>query len=234
MRANLLRAISHDLRTPLTSMIGVSSIYLENNTQLDEAAKLQLVSQFNEDANWLLHIVENLLSITRIHQETATVKKSLEPLEEVIAESIMRVKKRIPNAQINATVPVEFLMVPMEPTLIEQVLINLLENSLKYSQSTEPIILKATKKISDTHGEYVEIQVKDFGVGIDPERLDTIFDGYSLNTTCSSDSSKGMGIGLSICKTIIAAHGGDITATNQEKGITFIFTLPLQGDEPFE
>ena len=226
MRANLLRAISHDLRTPLTSMIGASATYLENTMLLDESEKTELITHIHEDSNWLLHMVENLLSVTRIDKGTAKVKKTLEPLEEVISESISRVKKRYSKASIKVSVPDEFIMVPMDATLIEQVIINLIENALKYAHSTQPIELSATKE-----DDIIKVQVLDYGVGIRKDRLNTLFDGYSSNPNESSDASKGMGIGLSICKTIIRAHSGDIWAKNLEQGAAFTFTLPLEGDD---
>ena len=135
----LLRAVSHDLRTPLTSIIGSSASYLENADSLSESEKRVLIQHIYEDSNWLLHMVENLLSITRIHEGGARVTKSLEPFEEVLSEAVQRLKKRIPDAQINVSFPDEFYMIPMDPLLIEQVIINLLENAVRHSQSTHPV-----------------------------------------------------------------------------------------------
>ncbi len=140
MRANLLRAISHDLRTPLTSIIGSSTSYLENEDRLEASEKRSLVEHIYEDSTWLLHMVENLLSITRIHQDTkARVTRSLEPFEEVLSEAVLRLKKRAPDAQIEVHFPSEFVMIPMDAMLIEQVIINLLENALVHSESIQPI-----------------------------------------------------------------------------------------------
>lgn len=225
-RANLLRAISHDLRTPLTGMIGASAAYLENSSKLTSSEMQQLVFHIHEDANWLLHMVENLLSITRIEQQTAKVTKNLEAIEEVIAEALSRIKKRYKKASIQASIPSEFIMVPMDATLIEQVIINLVENAIKYSHTNDPILLNMINK-----NDFIEIEVIDNGIGIDPDKLESIFDASAINNHTRSDASKGMGVGLSICKTIIKAHGGTITATNLEKGVKFAFTLPLKGDE---
>lgn len=229
MRANLLRAISHDLRTPLTGIIGASSAYLENQSSMSDKEKTHLVSNIKEDANWLLNMVENLLSVTRIKDTGgASVNKLLEPLEEVASEAVERFHKRLPNAIVHVTVPDEFIMVPMDATLIEQVIINLLENAVYHSNSTKPIQLSIT-----IDKDFARFQVRDQGVGIPPERLDTLFDGYTASPNSSGDSRKGMGIGLSICKTIIAAHGGSITAANEEHGAVFTFTLPL-GEDTYE
>lgn len=228
MRANLLRAISHDLRTPLTGIIGAGNAYLENTGTMTEAEKSSLVSNICEDANWLLNMVENLLSVTRIKGDKAAVSKSPEALEEVVSEAVQRFHKRFPNAVVHVSVPEEFLMVPMDATLIEQVIINLLENSVHHSNSTEPVSLSVT-----VFDGFARFKVRDQGIGIPPERLSNLFDGYTVSPNNSFDSQKGMGIGLSICKTIIAAHGGCISASNEKQGAVFTFTLPL-GEEPYE
>ena len=209
MGANLLRAISHDLRTPLTGIIGASNLYLENGSQLNEKEKKTLICNIQEDANWLLNMVENLLSVTRINASNAKVNKSLEPVEEVLSEAVQRLKKRLPDAQINVRIPDEFLMIPMDAVLIEQVIINLLENAVVHARSIRPIDCYVT--YDDTS---VSFHIRDYGVGISEEKLPVIFDGTGAAPTGNSDSSRGMGIGLSICKTIIAAHDGTITARN--------------------
>ena len=228
MRANLLRAISHDLRTPLTGIIGASSTYLENSSSLSPEEKNRLVKTIYDDSNWLLHMVENLLSVTRIRQTDAHVSKSLEPLEEVVSEAVSRFKKRLPDSRVRVTIPQDFIMVPMDPTLIEQVIINLLENGIYHSGSTEPLELTVSTKDGQA-----QFQVRDHGHGIREDLLPHIFDGYADTPTSSGDSRKGMGIGLSICKTIILAHDGNIWAENLPDGAMFTFTLPL-GDEPYE
>ncbi|WP_313155157.1 sensor histidine kinase [Lacrimispora sp.] len=228
LRANLLRAISHDLRTPLTGIIGASSTYLENSDTMSETEKTSLVSNIREDANWLLNMVENLLSVTRIRDTGAQVLKRLEPLEEVASEAIERFHKRLPGSIVRVTVPDELVMVPMDATLIEQVIINLLENAVYHSNSTDSISL-----LIFVQDGYAWFQVRDHGVGISPERLETLFDGYTSSPNSSYDSHKGMGIGLSICKAIVTAHDGKITAANEEHGAVFTFTLPL-GENAYE
>ncbi len=231
MKANLLRAISHDLRTPLTAIIGASSILLEDKCLLnDNDERNKLIKSINEDSNWLLNMVENLLSVTRINETNATVSKTLEPLEEVVSESIMRLKKRYPYTNVLVKIPDEFIMIPMDATLIEQVILNLIENSIKHSKSTKPI-----KLIVEKNDNKIIFNIVDNGIGLNADNIDNIFDGYSLNENSSSDSAKGMGIGLSICKTIIKAHGGDILAKNNlNGGSTFSFSLPLEGDNMYE
>lgn len=223
MRSNLLRAISHDLRTPLTSIIGASSTYLEAKDYLNETNKDKLIYGILEDANWLINMVENLLSVTKISQDTALVKKSLESVEEVVSEAMVRFQKRYPNSQVIVKVPKEFLMVPMDGTLIEQVIINLLENAIKHSNSKKTIEL-SVEKISQ---KSVQFSIKDFGKGIPSDLLSSIFDGIPMSEEDKNDRNKGMGIGLSICKTIIVAHQGQISASNHKEGAVFTFCLPI-------
>ena len=222
IRANLLRAISHDLRTPLTGIIGASSSYLEAENLLSDADKRELVTNINNDSNWLLNMVENLLSVTRIQGDNRNLNKTPEAIEEVVSEATMRLHKRLPSAVIHVTAPEEFLMIPMDALLIEQVLLNLLENAITHSGSQEPTDLIITEQ-----EDVVTFQVKDYGKGLDETQIDKLFKGaYSSATT--TDSHRGMGIGLSICKTIINAHGGTILARNHEHGAEFIFTLPKE------
>ncbi len=224
MRANLLRAVSHDLRTPLTAIIGSSSSYLDNREQLSQSEKDQLVSHIYDDANWLLHMVENLLAVTRIHPESAaSINKSMEPVEEVVAEAVSRFKARYPESPVHVCTPEEFYMIPMDPTLIEQVIMNLLENAAIHAHSQEAIDLTVTAK----DGQWIRFQIKDYGQGISPERLETIFEGSPYGAGESADSKRGMGIGLTICKTIITVHGGTITAHNHAHGAVFAFLLPI-------
>ena len=223
MRANLLRAISHDLRTPLTSIIGSGTVYLENENNLSVTQKRDLVSHILEDSHWLLNMVENLLSVTRINNETAKVAKTSEPIEEVLSEAVQRLRKRIPGIRVRVKVPEEFLMIPMDAVLIEQVLINLVENAVTHSESDEPVEVSA-----EDQGDSIIFRVRDYGVGIPEDKTETIFDGSSSTPSTSSDGRRGMGIGLSICKAIVTAHGGTIGVQNREKGAEFYFTLPKE------
>lgn len=223
MRANLLRAISHDLRTPLTGIIGTSSAYLENQNSLSENEKRALIQNIYDDSNWLLNMVENLLTITRIRTDDTPIHKTSELLEEVVSEAVQRFRKRIPQAQIRVSIPEDFVMIAMDATLIEQVLINLLENAYYHGSSSTPTDLKVYLQ-----NQRAYFQVIDYGKGISEEQLPHIFDGSPASPSQSGDSRKGMGIGLSICKTIITAHGGEIKAENHENGARFTFWLPLK------
>ena len=227
LRANLLRAVSHDLRTPLTSMIGASSSYLENEAALPPKEKRELVSEIYEDANWLLHMVENLLSVTRITDGGASVlKKTPEAAEEVLFDAVSTSRKRYPDLQIKTVIPDEFVTAPMDPLLIKQVLLNLIENAYFHARSTKP--LECT--LSSTE-DAIKFCIRDYGTGIAPDRLSGIFDAVpSAPSSAAStvDTRKGIGIGLSICKAIVNAHNGEITARNLTEGAEFCFTIPKE------
>jgi two-component system sensor histidine kinase KdpD len=227
MRSNLLRAVSHDLRTPLTGIVGSASTLIENEDRIDREVGRKMLRDIQQDAEWLIHMVENLLSVTRISGGTTSLKKQDEIVEEVVSEAVLRIRKRFPDSRIDVTVPDELLIVPMDATLIEQVLINLMENSIRHSDSPLPISLKVSSKKSDA-----VFTISDQGKGIDPSRIPDIFDGKANKV--SSDSSRGLGIGLSICKSIILAHDGKIFAENNiSGGARFTFVLPMKGDNDY-
>ena len=225
-RGNLLRAVSHDLRTPLTSIYGATSAIIENDDTLSKQQRLSLLGEVRDDAQWLIRMVENLLAITRIDDETgARIIKRGEAAEEVVSAAVDKFKKNFPNYSVSVSVPDELLMVPMDGVLIEQVILNLLENAAIHSGSAQPFSLRVT-----SDGESACFAVTDSGAGIAPEVLPRVFEGYPKTTgVASADSKRNMGIGLSVCKTIIEAHNGTMSAKNlKEGGAQFAFTLPLR------
>ncbi|MBR6542300.1 MAG: DUF4118 domain-containing protein [Anaerotignum sp.] len=227
MRSNLLRAVSHDLRTPLTGIVGSASTLLENGSMIGAETSRKMLTDIQQDAEWLIHMVENLLSVTRITGGATTLKKQDEIIEEVVSEAVIRIRKRFPNSKIDVMVPDELMIVPMDATLIEQVLINLMENSIRHSGSPLPILLRVSKKKSGA-----VFTISDKGKGIDSSRIPDIFDGKTYKGT--TDSSRGLGIGLSICKSIILAHDGRIFAeNNMNGGASFTFVLPMKGDSDY-
>lgn len=227
MRANLLRAISHDLRTPLTSITGSLNAVIENDGLLPAEERVELLSDARKDTEWLINMVENLLSITRMEGGTPNLRKELQAVEEVMSEAAGRFRKQYPDLNVELAVPNEILFAPMDAMLIEQVIINLLINVAIHGKTATKAVLSARKD-----GACVSISVEDNGEGIKPAVMKHLFDGFGREQTgqLQGDSVRTMGIGLSVCKTIVTAHGGVLTACNRtEGGASFTFTLPAEG-----
>lgn len=224
MYADLLRAVSHDIRTPLTGIVGATNVLLEQDGELTQEQRQQLLRSTNEDAQWLIRIVENLLSITRISSEEAKVKKEPEPAEEVIESAVAKTHKHYPEVDIRVHLPAELMMVPMDPLLMEQVLVNLMENAVIHGETHH---IDVTLSSEDNCAVFT---VADDGRGIPLHLLPRLFDG-SARSDRSSDGKRSMGIGLSVCRTIVLAHGGVIRGDNrQEGGAVFTVTLPMKGE----
>ena len=221
MYADLLRAVSHDIRTPLTGIVGATNVLLEQDGTLTQEQREQLLRSTNEDAQWLIRIVENLLSITRISSEEARVKKLPEPAEEVIESAVAKTHKHYPEVDIRVHLPDELMMVPMDPLLIEQVLVNLMENAVLHGKTTRHITVTLCRS-----GDWARFIVEDDGQGIAPDRLEHLFDGTLQGQ--QGDRGRSMGIGLSVCRTVVRAHGGHIRGENRtEGGARFTVELPL-------
>ena len=226
MRANLLRAASHDLRTPLTSIVGSASAILENDALLPPQQKTALLRNVRSEAQWLIRMVENLLSITRMGDGTARLSKELEAAEEVLSSVAGQFKQRFPGIQLTLTAPREALFVPMDAILIEQVLMNLLENAAAHGQSSA-ILLSAERQSAGA-----VFTVRDNGLGIPEEILPEIFSPALPSKLHAGDDRRNMGIGLSVCSSIVKAHGGSMSACNvREGGAMFRFTLPMEESE---
>lgn len=227
MRANLLRAISHDLRTPLTSIYGSTSAIVENYDTLTKERQLQLLEEIGQDAEWLIRMVENLLSVTRIDGQRVQVIKTPTVLEELIDASLLKFHKRYPRQEVKVRIPDEFISIPMDAILMEQVITNLLENAVVHAEGMTELCLSV-----HAEGQKAVFRVMDDGCGIPSDRLEHIFSGYNSRPEPHTDSSRhNMGIGLSVCATIIRAHGGVITASNREEGgALFQFTLEMEAE----
>lgn len=223
MRSNLLRAISHDLRTPLTSIIGSVEAVIERE-ELSKEKQRELLTDVKNDAEWLIRMVENLLSVTRIENGPAKIKKTPEVVEEIVSESVVKFKKRFPQIKIKVSVPETALFVPMDAVLIEQVIFNLLENAVIHGKNTKSMVLSVER-----YNEKAVFSVSDDGEGISQDVYPHLFtDYFDSNRRSYSHEKRNMGIGLSVCQTIIKAHGGIIYAQNREPhGAEFTFTLPL-------
>lgn len=228
MKANLLRSVSHDLRTPLTSIIGSSSAVLENYEVFSDEVKRDLIGHVRDDAQWLMRLVENILSVTRINDGAAKIQKSPEAAEEIAAEAVGKFRARFPDMPVRVSVPDELLFVPMDATMIEQVLLNLMENVVLHAQTATEIELS----VSCEDG-YAVFSVADNGQGIDKVILPRLFEELFPHAgELSGDGRRSMGIGLSACMSIVRAHGGDMRARNLPRGGAQVsFTLPINQEE---
>lgn len=225
MRANLLRAVSHDIRTPLTSIAGSAAGIIENKDYLSREQEMELLDNIQEDAQWLVRIVENLLSITRMNSEGASLDTQEEMAEEVISGAIVKFQKRFPEISVQADTPDDLIMVSMDAILIEQVLLNLMENAVLHGKETANLLLKLY-----VDNKKAVFTVEDDGVGIREEILPIIFEGnIGGHDESESDKKRNMGIGLSVCASIIKAHKGTMKAENKkEGGARMTFMLPLE------
>lgn len=227
MRGNLLRAISHDLRTPLTSISGSCSVMMENYDLLEKAQHMKLLGEIMEDSDWLIRMMENLLSVTRIGSEKVKISKTPTVLEELMDDVLLKFQKRCPKQKIQVKIPEEFISIPMDAMLIGQVLVNLLENAVYHAKGMSQLQL-----LVRTEGTQAIFGVVDDGCGIEQEKLKRLFCGYHGEAEAEQpvDGNRhNMGIGLSVCSAIIKAHGGKIWAENRkEGGAAFYFTLEME------
>lgn len=225
MRANLLRAVSHDLRTPLTTIYGSTSMLLENHDRLPTEDRLDLLRGIRDDAQWLVGMVENLLSVTRLDGGELRLNKTDTVLEELIDAVLVKFRKRCPEQPVDILIPDDFVSIPMDAVLIEQVLANLLENAVIHAAGMSRLELEI--RLEHRAARFF---VRDDGCGIREDRLEDLFTGYLGSSDRQGDAARrNMGIGLSVCATIIKAHGGKISARNRpEGGAEFTFTLPME------
>ena len=228
MRGNLLRAVSHDFRTPLTTIYGSSTTIIENYDHLKKEQILQLITGIREDTQWLMNMVENILSITRIDNGGVRLKKNSVVLEELINSVLVKFKKRYPNQKVTVSIPDEFISIPMDAVLIEQVLMNLLENAVQHAKGMKTLELHVF-----VLGDKAVFEVWDDGCGIEKERMKGLFQDYfSVKDAPVDNQKRSMGIGLAVCASIIKAHGGVITAENRKEGGCCIrFALGLEETE---
>lgn len=225
LRSNLLRSISHDLRSPLAGIKGAISTIIETGELLSKDTKDELFQGIYDDTEWLIRLVENLLSMTRFEGGNMKIKKNLELVEEVVYEAVQRTSKRLKDHEIKVTVPEDVIMLSMDGNLIEQVLINLFDNAIKFTPKEALIDVKVYEEVGD-----VIFEVIDDGIGISEEILPHIFDRFFTNGDKISDSRRGVGLGLAICKSIVEGHGGKISAQNKDEGgAIFRFNIPKEG-----
>jgi len=229
LRANLLRSVSHDLRTPLTTIVGAVSAVLENEDTISQEKQRELLTGVAEEAKWLVSMVENLLSITKMNSEQTQINKRDEIAEEVLGEAAVKFRQRFTDMKVSIHIPDKVLIVPMDAILVEQVLINMMENAVFHGKHTTLIELRLEQDGSDAR-----FSVCDNGVGLPQAQIPHLYTAtVTVDPTDRTDANKNMGLGLSVCASIVNAHGGDISAHNRpEGGACFTFTIPMkEGNE---
>ncbi|MDS0528457.1 sensor histidine kinase KdpD [Clostridium sp. SHJSY1] len=220
-RANLLRAISHDLRTPLTSISGSANLLLTNN--IDEESRKKLTLDIYDDSLWLINLVENLLSVSRIDKDGVNLHKEPQLVEEIITEALNHVNRKVKEHIIKVNLKDDLLMVDVDVRLIIQVIINIVDNAIKYTEPGSEININVC-----VNGEKVIMEIADNGEGISKHNKECIFDMFFTVNGNKGDSRRGLGLGLALCKSIINAHGGKIyVRDNKPQGTVFGFTLSL-------
>ena len=222
LRANLLRAISHDLRTPLTSISGNADNLLANYQKMDDDTRKRTFTDIYDDSMWLINLVENLLAVTRIEGGQVHLTQSVELMDEVITEALRHINRKSKEHTIRVSASDELILARIDAKLIVQVIINLVDNAVKYTPAGSVIEIHTQK-----HAQTVVVSVSDNGPGIPDEQKPRIFDMFYSGANKVADSRRSLGLGLSLCKSIVTAHGGTISvADNHPNGAAFTFTLP--------
>jgi two-component system sensor histidine kinase KdpD len=225
LRNALLSSVSHDLRTPLAVVTGSTSALLDDDGPRDPAARRELLETAHQEAQRLNRLVRNLLDMTRLEAGALKVHKEPQPIEEVVGAALDRLEDRLRGRDVHTSVPRELPLVPFDPALIEQVLINLIENATKYTPSGTPIDVSA-----HSNQDEVVVEVADRGPGVAPENAERVFDKFYR---VREGEGGGAGLGLTICRGIVTAHGGRIWVEQRPGGgAVFRFTLPLDRGAP--
>lgn len=221
LRASLLGSVTHDFQTPLAAIMGSASSLLELKSKLDDELAQEMLTNIYEEADRLSRLVTNLLNIARLESGSLKLRKELQPLEEVVGAALNRLERKLAGHPVTVSLPADLPMVPLDGALVENVFLNLLENSLKYTPPGSALSMKAVPK-----GDEIEIEMADNGPGFPPEDLERIFEMFYRGTEDSD--RKGYGLGLTICRAIVEAHGGRIWAVNLAGGGAAVkFTFPL-------
>lgn len=224
LRANLLRSISHDLRTPLTSISGNASNLLSNEEKFDEETKKQLYADIYDDSMWLINLVENLLSVTKIEDGKLNIHLQAELLDELVTEALAHISRKKMEHTILYQACDDIILVKVDARMIMQIIINIVDNAIKYTQKESKIIISTRKE-----GNHAIVSISDNGPGIPDEMKPFIFDMFYSGTKNVADSRRSLGLGLSLCQSIITAHGGALKLSdNIPHGAVFTFSLPIE------
>ncbi|MBQ9838216.1 MAG: ATP-binding protein, partial [Oscillospiraceae bacterium] len=222
LRANLLRSISHDLRTPLTSISGNAGMLLSDLEKLDNDTIRQMCGDIYDDSAWLTNLVENLLAVTKIEEGRMRLQKQPHLVEEIVTEALQHITRKQTEHTVTVHHENELLLARCDARLIIQVIINLVDNAIKYTPAGSHITI--TTKQNEQH---TEISVADNGAGILDNEKEKVFQMFYSGSNPIADCRRSLGIGLNLCKSIITAHGGEITVSdNTPTGTIFTFTIP--------
>ena len=230
LRANLLRSISHDLRTPLTAISGNASILLSDSNGLDAQTRKQMYADIYDDSAWLYNLVENLLAVTKIEEGRMELRTQLQLVEEIVSEAMQHISRKKSEHTITVTHEDDLLLAKCDARLIVQVIINLVDNAIKYTPVGSHIAVTSRRE-----NDMAVISVADNGKGIADSEKENVFRMFYTGSTAVADSRRSLGLGLSLCKSIVDAHGGQISVSdNQPSGAVFTFTLPSEEVELHE
>lgn len=224
LRANLLRSISHDLRTPLTTISGNAYSLVQGGESYDTLTRSQIYRDIYQDAQWLYNLVENLLYATRIEDGRMNLRTGPELVSELFEETESHLRRNAGQHLLSFDCPEELLMVRADARLVIQILVNLTDNAFRYTPADAAVCVSAKKA-----GEFAEIRVADNGPGIPDAEKAKVFEKFYSGKNCIADNRRSLGLGLYLCKVIVEAHGGTICLTdNTPHGAVFSFTLPLE------
>lgn len=224
LRSTFLRAIAHDLRTPLTALAGASSMLSDNYSTLSDEERIQLARDLHEESIWMDNLVENILDMTRISQASLKLDKEYEVVDDVVGEAVSHMKPFLDKRDFRVLLPIGVVELNIDGKMIAQVIINLLDNAIRHTPPQAEIRLIVTDE-----EDAVKFSVEDTGNGIDEQKKKTLFRSFSQTEKSISDGQRGMGLGLSICQAILEAHGGRIwVEDNHPHGAKFVFILPKE------
>ncbi|MEG1632832.1 MAG: ATP-binding protein [Oscillospiraceae bacterium] len=221
-RAMLLRSVAHDLRSPLTALSGSGSLLADSYDKLTDAERRKLATDISEETVWLSDLVENILNMTRISEDSLVLKKQDEVIDDVVGAAVAHTERLLRSRKLSVSLPDEVIAVPMDARLITQVLVNLLENAVRHTPETSDISLGVRAE-----GNLLRVSVADTGDGVPRDMHERVFERFVTQEGAVADGRRGLGLGLAICRTIVEAHGGKISVSdNEPKGAVFSFTLP--------
>lgn len=224
LRANLLRSVSHDLRTPLTAISGNADMLLDRDVALSETERRSLEQDIYDDATWLTGVVENLLTVTRLENGSVALEREVELVDDMVEEALRHVSRDVEFHHLTFVPSTELLLARMDAHVMVQVVVNLVNNAIAYTPHGSNIVVSVAHA-----GDYAEVSVADDGPGISDEDKARVFEPFYTSDRVVADGRRGIGLGLSLCRSIVEAHDGTLRVVDVDPhGALFVFTLPLE------